>query len=98
MIFQKSGRKVKNISFQYQNKTVEIVQECTYLGIKLTSNGSFTLAQKIFCEKAMRAIFKIRKYVELSKLPQQIVFKFFDATIVPILTYGGEIWGILQNL
>ena len=46
----------------------------------------------------MRAIFKIRKYVELSKLPQQIVFKIFDATIVPILTFGGEIWGISKPL
>lgn len=98
MIFQKSGRKSKNINFQYQNKSIEIVQEYTYLGIKLTSNGNFTLAQKSLCAKAMRAIFKIRKYVDLSKLPQKIVFKIFDATIVPILTYGGEIWGISKPL
>ena len=46
---------------QYQNKSIEIVQEYTYLGIKLTSNGNFTLAQKNLCVKAILAIFKIRK-------------------------------------
>ena len=75
MILQKSNRKQKNINFQYQNKSIEIVQEYTYLGIKLTSIGNFTLAQKNVCEKAIRAIFKIRKYADLSKFPQHIVFK-----------------------
>ena len=46
MIFQKSSRKSKNINFQHQSKPIEIVQEYTYLGIKLTSNGSFKLAEK----------------------------------------------------
>ena len=26
------------------------------------------------------------------------MFKIFDATIIPILTYGGEIWGISKAL
>ena len=34
-----------------QYKSIEIVQEYTYLGIKLTSNGSLTLAQKICAKK-----------------------------------------------
>ena len=50
------------------------------------------------CEKAICAIFKIREYADLSKLPQHIVFKIFDTTIIPILTYGGEIWGISKPL
>ena len=83
---------------QYQNKSIEIVQEYTYFGIKLTSNGNFTLAQINLCVKAIRASFKIRKYADLSKFPQHIVFKIFDATIIPIITYGGEIWGISKPL
>ena len=74
MIFQKSNKKLKNVNFQYQNKSIEIVQEYTYLGIKLLSNESFTLAQNNLCEKAIRATFKIRKYTDLSKLPQHILF------------------------
>ena len=47
---------------------VDIVQEYTYLGIKITPIG-FTIAQKNLCEKAQRAIFKIQKYAIISKLP-----------------------------
>ena len=97
MIFQKCGRKPKNLHFYYQNQLIEIVQEYTYLGIKLTPNGNFTMAQQSLCEKALRAIFKIRKYTNISKLPHCLVFKIFDATVLPILTYGGEVWGVSKH-
>ena len=45
----------------------------------------------------MRAIFKIRKYTNISKLPHRLVFKIFDATVLPILTYGGEVWGVSKH-
>ena len=69
MSFHKCGRKPKNLHFFYQYQLIEIVREYTYLGIKLTPNGNFTIAQKSLCEKALRAIFKIRKYTDISKLP-----------------------------
>ena len=97
MIFQKCGRKPKNLHFYYQNQLTEIVQEYTYLGIKLTPNGNFTMAQKSLCEKALRAIFKIRKYTNISKLPHRLVSKIFDAAVLPILTYGGEVWGVSKH-
>ena len=45
----------------------------------------------------MRAIFKIRKYTKILKLPHRLVFKIFDATVLPILTYGGEVWGVSKH-
>ena len=97
MIFQKCNRKPKNLQFYYQHNLVDVVQEYTYLGIKITPNGCFTMAQKTLCEKAQRAIFKIQKYANISKLPLGVAFKIFDATILPILTYGGEIWAVSKN-
>ena len=98
MIFQKCIRKPKTLQFYYQHNLVDIVQECTYLGIKITPNGCFTMAQKNLCEKAQRAIFlKIQKYANISKLPLDVAFKIFDATILPILTYGGEVWAVSKN-
>ena len=91
MIFQKCGRKPKNLHFYYQNQLIEIVQEYTYLGIKLTPNGKFTMAQKRLCEKSFASHFHI------SKLPHRLVFKIFDATVLPILTYGGEVWGVSKH-
>lgn len=94
MIFQKTARKPKNIQFHYKNKQIEIAQEYTYLGIKLSPTGNFTLAQKTLCEKASNAMFKIHKYTNISKLSHRLAFKIFDATILPILTYGGEVWAV----
>ena len=97
MIFQKSARKPKHLEFNYQNQLVEIVQEYTYLGIKLTPTGNFTIAQKSLCDKALRAMFKIQKYTSISKLLYRLAFRIFDSVILPILTYGGEIWGTPKN-
>lgn len=98
LVFQKSGRKPKNLSFSVNNTQIEIVQEYTYLGIKITSSGTFTIAQKILAEKALNALFKIRKHVNLSRLPLRTARKIFESAVQPILTYGCEIWGVYMKL
>ena len=97
MIFQKSARKPNNLEFYYQNQLVEIVEEYTYLGIKLTLTGNFTIAQKCLCDEALRAMFRIQKYTSISKLTYRLAFTIFDSVILPVLTYGGEIWGTSKN-
>lgn len=98
LIFQKSGRKPKNLSFSINNNPIEIVQEYTYLGIKMTSSGTFTTAQKILAEKALNALFKIQKHIHLSRLPLRSARKIFETVVQPILTYGSEIWGAYIKL
>ena len=44
MIFQKRPRKFIDINFNIGTESIEIVQEYTYLGIRLTPTGNFTLA------------------------------------------------------
>ena len=39
LVFQKSGKKPKHFSFSINNTPIEIVQEYTYLGIRITSSG-----------------------------------------------------------
>ena len=51
LIFQKSGRKQKNNSFFINNQPVDIVQEYTYLGIKITASGSLTYVRKFWLKK-----------------------------------------------
>ena len=48
-----------HLSFTINNIPIEIVQEYTYLGIRMTSSGSFILAQRLLAEKALNALFKI---------------------------------------
>ena len=98
VIFQKSGRKPKDLSFSINENPIEIVQEYTYLGVKITSSGSFDLCQKGLAEKALNAFYKIHKQLNFSLLSLNSAQKIFDAVIVPILTYGCEVWGIFTKL
>ena len=98
LVFQKSGKKPKHLSFSINSTPIEIVQEYTYLGIRITSLETFTIAQKVLAEKALNAIFKIRKHINFSKLPIAVARKLFLTAIQPILTYGCEVWGAYIKL
>ena len=97
VVFQNSGRKPKNVSFYINNKEIEVVQEYTYLGITVSAPGNFSVAQKTLSDKAMNALFKIRKHVNLSQLKLDHATKIFDSAILPIITYGCEVWGVYNK-
>ena len=48
-------------------------------------------------EKALRALFSLRKDTNINKLPPCLASKIFDAMISPILTYNSEIWGVYSK-
>ena len=61
MVCQKTGKKTKNISFSINNHPIEIVQEYTYLGVKITTSGNFNLYQKTLAEKGLNTFYKVYK-------------------------------------
>ena len=96
MIFQKRAKKNIDANFHIDNEPVEIVQNYTYLGTVISSTGNFSLALDKLKEKALHALFSLRKHTNLSKLHELSTFlasKIFDAMISPILTYNSEVWG-----
>ena len=61
------------------------------------------VAQKDLYDRASRAMFGLLKKCNMLDLPIDITIDLFDSTILPILTYGCEIWGfqkydIIQKL
>jgi len=76
---------------------LEIVQEYTYLGVKITTSGSFNLCQKTLAEKGLNALYKIYKQIDFFRLSLRSASKIFDTAIAPILTYGAQIWGIFSK-
>ena len=66
MVFHKTGRKTQNIFFSINNYPLEIVQEYTYLGVKLTTSGSFNLCQKTLAEKGLNALHKVYIRVKMN--------------------------------
>ena len=100
MRFQKRLRKSVDISFKIGFETIEIVQEYTYLGTRLTPTRNFTLATEHLKEKALHAFSSIRKDTLLDRLHPNTASQIFDTMIFPILSYNSEVWGMYtkQNL
>ena len=96
MIFQKRPRKSIDISFKTGSEAIEIVQEYTYLGIRLTPTGNFTLATEHLKEKALNAFCSIRNHTLLNRLDPNTASQIFDSMIFPILSYNSEVWECIQ--
>ena len=94
MIFRKGGTLPRNLAFTYEGKIIEIVSKFVYLGITFTTGGSFAETHKTLSGQALKAIFKLNQYLyNFTDLQPKHVLDLFDKLILPILTYGGEVWG-----
>ena len=91
MIFQKRAKKNSNLEFHIGKETIDIVHEYTYLGTRISSTGNFNISLEHLKEKALHALFSLRKHTNFSKLKASLAF---EAMISPILSYNSEIWGV----
>ena len=94
MIIEKRKTRKASPTFNRGNRNIAIVQEYCYLGVKLNHNGNFTLALKQLSEKALHALFGMRRQLNFSHLNPKYAIKIFDSIISPILLYNSEIWGM----
>ncbi len=93
MMFQKRSRSQRPThTFALAHRTIETTKTYTYLGLKITPTGSFTLAVNELKEKAQRAFYAIKRSIKID-IPIQIWLKLFKAVIEPIALYGSEVWG-----
>ena len=70
------------------NEKIDIVQNYTYLGTQISSTGNFTLSLEHLREKAVHALFSLRRHLDFSSLKPSLACKIFDTMISPILTYN----------
>lgn len=96
VIFQKGGLP-PNLLFTYDNMPLKIEQKFTYLGIVLSNSKYFTITQSVLAGQVRKAMFTLDKYLNyFLNVKPDIVCELFDKMIVPILSYGCEIWGFNQ--
>ena len=69
-----------------------------YLGIEIHSNGNMDAAIKNLCVRGWKATFKIRSAFKDIDVNPATKLKFFDVLVKPIICYGSEVWGALNNL
>ena len=97
MIFQKRAKKNFDLEFHIGKQNIDIVHEYTYLGTRISSTGNFNVSLEHLKEKALHALFGLRKNTDISRLKPSLACKIFDTMITPILSYNCEIWEAYQK-
>ena len=92
VIFQKRAKKNSSLEFHIGKETIDIVHEYTYLGTRISSTGNFNISLEHLKEKALHALFSLRKHTNFSKLKPSLACQIVEAMISPILSYNSEIW------
>ena len=87
------GKVRKFPNFTIGNHDIEVMPSFSYLGIKFNYNNKMTIPQKDIVDRASRAMFALIKKAKCKNIPLDTMLFLFNKTIIPILTYGSEIWG-----
>ena len=89
------GKKPRLLSpFSFEGINLEMVQEYKYLGVWLSTNHVYNKAKKAQANQGKKAIFALQRLlVKLKYPPITIALKLFDVMILPVLSYGCELWG-----
>ena len=91
------NKKSKGYNFAVCGAPVEVKKSYCYLGLEISSTGSFSAALDSLYKKALRALFGIYSTLNIYSDGTHIslFLKLFDSLVKPILLYGSEIWGFL---
>ena len=97
MVFRKSGCKQDTRQFKCGLEEIKTTEQYTYLGVTFKTNGSMSSTATRLSDKASKAA-RIQSQIYSTKINStKIKEKLMNTTQLPILTYAGEIWGVLQN-
>ena len=88
-----SGIRPTRVDLFYGNDILKNVSSFIYLGVTLTANGKFNQTKKALATQASKALFSLNSLFEKVSLNVTENFKLFDTMVLPVLTYGSEVWG-----
>jgi hypothetical protein len=92
LVFNKSGKRCTD-HFHIGNTSVNCCTQYTYLGVDITSSGTYTAAKTSLSKKGLKALFALRKTINGLDLQPHVGLQLFDQLIKPVMLYGSEIWG-----
>ena len=95
--FSKSGRKSFKTPFLFNFVDVEEAQTFKYLGILLSSSGTFSYCQSDLYKRGLKANFKLSKCFDDLHKNVDTILHLLDHAVKPVLLYGSEIWGTINT-
>lgn len=90
----------RNYSFHIHSNLIERVYSYKYLGIIIDYKGDFGEAKIDLYRRGQRAYFKLRKLLNIDLVKPKLYLDIFDKAVImviPVMTYGSEIWGIFNT-
>lgn len=95
--------KVKKVTVKFNGKIIEQVDSYKCLGniispISRFNANPFKLNTTYMCDKARKALYAVsHRTKNVSPLTPEIKFHLFNSLILPILTYGSEVWSVNKS-
>lgn len=94
MIFRNGGRVRNDERWTLNGKPIDIVSSYKYLGISFATGNTWGKATNDLSQNGMRALAALRGVsFKCGSLPLAPYFKIFEASVVPSIIYGSEVWG-----
>jgi exonuclease III len=82
---------------QLDGVPVPIVDSYTYLGLKFTNNLDLDTMVAERVTKGRKVLNSLRPFLSSLEIPLAIRITAVKALLVPVLTYGGELWGMNEE-
>ena len=93
MVYRNGGITKKNEKCYFNGIEIESVTYYKYLGVLISTRLSWSPAQALLATQGHKAMFLINKLNYEYEFPYHASCNIFDKCIVPIITYGSQIWG-----
>ena len=93
MVFKSQGRMLNcSNGFKFGPNSIKATKSYSYLGITFNLCGSFKDAMNALRQKALRSYFGLKKLINWKYLKRSSIIKLVDVLVIPVLTYGCQIW------
>ena len=93
VVFSRGKVNVDKYKFEFGREKIEVVEDYKYLGILFNYNGRFRKGELELKEQATRAMYSLIGKCRKFDMPVDMQMELFNTMVLPILTYGSEIWG-----
>ena len=94
IVFRNGGPLKWNEMWYFNRNKVKTTLFHKYMGLLLTPKLSWSKAKSKLASQAKKAIYSIKSYqYNFGHFLHKEYFKLFDTMVLPILTFGAEIWG-----
>jgi hypothetical protein len=94
VVFNAPGGLSAIVPATYRGQPLAVVEQFRYLGVTFHWRQGVRATVPMLKSSAVRAVSALRQRCISAKLHQPaVLFRLFDALVMPILTFGSEIWG-----